>query len=74
MAKDLAIGNFDLAFEVIHAYGIGPSQAYAAAAKQLAEQANLDGIQQLLHSMKSTSTNQEYDHVRAVNTSSCQSL
>lgn len=63
VAKNLAIANFDLAFEVTHAYGISSGQAYTAAAKELAEQGDLEGIQQLLHSMKSTSTDQEYDHV-----------
>ena len=66
IAKDLAISNFDLAFEVLHAYGISSAQTYTAAAKGLAEQGNLEAVQELLHSMKSTSTDQEYDQVRGM--------
>ena len=59
----MLVSDFDLAFEVIHAFGLSHSQIYAAAARKLAEQGDFEGVLQLLRNIKSTSTDQERDQV-----------
>ena len=60
----LIIGlDFDLAFAIIHSFGMSASQAYVAAASQLAEVGDSSGLQKLLSNIQGTSTDQEFDQV-----------
>lgn len=60
---ELLLINFDLAFEVLNAYGTDSVQAFTAAARKLADSGDYKGIQQLISNMKTTSTDQEADQV-----------
>jgi len=63
VAKQLLAEEFDLAFQVIHTFGLSASQAYTAAAKDLAAAGQLPGILALLENVRGTSRDQDIDQV-----------
>jgi hypothetical protein len=63
VAKEMLVWDFDLAFDIIHAFGLSASQAYTAAAKDLAAAGQLGAILSLLENVRGTSTDQEIDQV-----------
>lgn len=63
VTRVLLSSNFDLAFEVINAFGLRPLQMYGAAAKHMAENGDYRGIQQLLNDLKTTSAELEIERV-----------